>query len=36
MSKLSYEDKINLFNDKKCGMSTNALSKKIQNKNLFN
>ena len=28
MSKLSYEDKINLYNDKKSGLSINSLSKK--------
>ena len=30
MSKLSYEDKMNLYNDKKCGMTTNTLSKKYK------
>ena len=30
MSKLSYEDKINLYNDKKQGMSFNSLSKKYK------
>ena len=28
MSKLSYEDKINLYNDKKLGMTISSLSKK--------
>lgn len=28
MSKLSYEDKINLYNDKKAGLSVNSISKK--------
>ena len=30
MSKLSYEDKINLYNDRKDGMSKNALSQKYK------
>ena len=30
MSKLSYEDKINLYNDKKSGLSINSLSKKYE------